>query len=95
MPVQTHGGHEDQVGYVDDTEDKHRLPRCEFRSHFLGEVECKQEGDDGREEEPLGHRITEEKEADQLRWVPGPVGDDEAEQQTGVLRNEIVADLAD
>lgn len=60
MPVQTHGRHENQVRYIDDTEDDHRLPRCEFRSYLLREVECEQEGDYSCEEEPLGHWVAEE-----------------------------------
>lgn len=80
MSIQTHRSHQHEVRDIDNAKHHHRLPRRELRSHLFGKVEREDQGDDSGEEEPLGHRVSEEQQADQLRWVSWPVGDDEAQE---------------
>lgn len=95
MPIQAHGGHDNQIRNVNDTKPDHGFPRREFRSHFFRKVEGVEECDDGGEEEPLSHGIAEEEQSDEFGRVGGPADDDETDEEAGVHRHEVVADFTD
>lgn len=95
MSIQTHRSHENEVRNINDREHDHLSPGRELRAHEVRDVQREEQAADSREQEPLRQRVPEEDEPDQIDGVMRPPGDDEAEHQTRMLRDEVVRDLAD
>lgn len=95
MPVQPHHTLQNQIRSVNNREPHHRPPRSEFRSHNLSKVQSSNQSTDCSEQEPLGHGVLEEDQVREPLAVAGPVCDDEAQEQTGVLRDEVETHFAD
>lgn len=94
MPVQAHDTLQNQVRHIQHRKPDHRPARSELRAYALGEVKSGDQSSERREEEPFCQRILEEDETRERRAVVGEICDYEADEEAGVLRDEVEAKFA-
>lgn len=94
VTVQSHATLEDEVRCVNDAENNHVPPARELAPYQIRAIQRHDQSEYNQDEEPFRQRILEPDESDQAGYAVWPAVDDEAENETCVLRDEVVGQLS-
>lgn len=95
MSINAHVALQDEVWSIHHTKRQHHPKSREFASDNIGAEKCYNQSHNDNDEEPFSEGIAEPDELDEFENVAGPAVDNKAEDQAGVLRHEVVGQLAE